>query len=740
MHVKCLSRAPVALGFLFASISVCGATPGFWQAATQADFLRGDLENLSLDEHGRIMLGPRVERVYDPAVPFIWTATEGRDGELFLGTGNDGRVFRVDREGRGSVFFDSTELEVHALALGPNGSLFVGTSPDGRIYQVDAKGVATSFFDPEDKYIWSLVVDREGVLYAGTGDKGAVYRITPDGTGSKFFSTRTTHAVSLALDAEGQLLVGTGTPGRVFRVDHGGKGFLVLDTPYQEIRALRLLAGGEVFVAAQSGRPPQGGEDRPEQPSEPPRAPTPSVSTEITSFAVIDVPVSTQAPAPPAGRDDRRGPSGAVYRVTKDGLWDQVWESREDAPYDLAVEGDGSLLVATGGRGKLYRLAGDPLRPTLLARVSAEQTTMLHRSRTRTWLVTANPGLVFSLSGERADRGSYESDVRDARTVATWGALSWRAVTPGGTRIEIYTRSGNTRTPDEAWSDWTGPYTEPNGSTITSPKARYLQWRAVLTGGASSPVLTSVMAAYLQRNSRPEVASITVHPPGIVFQRPFSTGETEIAGFDGETPDRRQAESAATPGGPAGAPALGRRSYQKGLQTFAWKAEDENGDELTFDVLYRRQGDTSWKLLKSGLTDSILVWDTTSAPNGAYSLKVVASDERSNPAQTALKGEMESVSFDIDNTAPAVTVGPARREGNSFVVALEVRDADSPIRQVEYSIETERWQSAFPRDGLLDSRLEQVDIRLDQSAAGRTLVVRATDAMNNVGGAHVTIK
>ena len=32
-------------------------------------------------------------------------------------------------------------------------------------------------------------------------------------------------------------------------------------------------------------------------------------------------------------------------------------------------------------------------------------------------------------------------------------------------------------------------------------------------------------AAYLQRNVRPKVDSITVHPPGVAFQKPFSTGE-----------------------------------------------------------------------------------------------------------------------------------------------------------------------------------------------------------------------
>jgi WD40 repeat protein len=195
------------------------AAPGFWQAATQADFLRGEVDQLSIDEHGRLTLGPELTKVHDAAAPFIWTIAAGTDGAWFLGTGNDGKVIKVDRGGQGSLFYDSTEMEVHALAPAPSGGLYVGTSPDGRIYKVDAKGQGTVFFDPDDKYIWSLIVDRDGNVFAGTGDKGTVYKITPDGKGTKFFASKAAHAVSLGFDQNRQLLVGTGAPGRVFRVD-----------------------------------------------------------------------------------------------------------------------------------------------------------------------------------------------------------------------------------------------------------------------------------------------------------------------------------------------------------------------------------------------------------------------------------------------------------------------------------------------------------------------------------------
>ena len=725
----------IAVGLLV--VRTISAAPGFWQTATQADFLRGEVEQLSIDEHGRVTLGPELTKVHDAAAPFVWTLLAGPDSSWFLGTGNDGKVLRVDRNGQSTLFFDSNELEVHALAPAPGGGLFVGTSPDGRIYRVDAKGQATTFFDPDDKYIWSLVVDGAGNVLAGTGDKGTVYKITPDGKGQKFFASKTSHAVSLAFDQNRQLLVGTGAPGRVFRVDSAGKGFLLLDTTHQEIHSIRVDPKGVIYAAAQSSRA-QGGNDTLNEPAVlvPPVTPSiPNVSTEITSIAVVDT--GGAAPSGSAASDRRSTMTGAVYRVQPDGLWDELWSTKEDAPYDMAIEPDGAVLVATGAKGKLFRLSGDPVSAVLLTRVPAQQATMIARGADRTFIVTANPGLLMSVASTRATRGTFESDVKDARLVSTWGVVAWRATAPAGTTVEVSTRSGNTRTPDEAWSEWSAAYTNADGSQITSPKARYLQWRAILTGTAgAAPTLTSLSSAYLPRNIRPQVASITVQPPGVVFQKPFSSGETEIAGLDEDAQERRGSATATG----AGAPPLGRRIFQRGLQTFQWKADDDNNDELSYDVFYRREGDTSWRLLKTDLRDTLLVWDTSSVPNGTYVLKVRASDRRSNPAEAALGGELESSSFDIDNVAPTVQPGPIRREGTRFVVAADVRDADSAVTKVEYSLDAQRWQPAFPRDGILDGRQESFEIRLDADAAGRTLVIRATDALGNIGTGQVQVR
>ena len=723
---------------LTAWVVLSAATPVFWTVATQPAFLKGEVEDLSIDSDGRVFLGPAPAVLAETAAPFLWTVLALPDGTLFAGSGNEGKVVRVGRDGKMSTFFDSAELEVHAIAPAPGGGLYVATSPDGKIYQVGPDGTSKVFFDPDDKYIWALVVDRAGNVFAATGDKGVIYKITPAGVGTPFYKTSTTNVVSLAIAPSGDLIAGTESPGRLFRLDPSGKPFVLLESPFREIHAVRVAPDGTIYAPALNGA----GGDRPVDRAsavEPERPPVPTVSTEITAVGVVE---SAPPPASPAVASSRTRGSGrgAIYRIRPDGFWDPMWEAGDDAPYDVLIEPGGSLLVGTGTDGKIFRISGDPARATLVARAAARQVTALLREPTgRIIGATSNPGKLLALGADSARRGTYESDVRDAGTTATWGVIRWRAVGRPG-QVQIATRSGNTATPDETWSAWSAAYENADGQQMTSPNARYLQWRALLSGdAASSPSLTSVTAAYLPRNLRPEVLSITVHPAGTVFQRPFSTGELEIAGYEDNTSDNLPLSQSppAAPGAPSSppAPALGRRIYQKGLQTLVWKADDENDDRLQFDVMYRREGETTWKVLKRGLWDPIVVWDTTSVPDGTYVVKVEATDAPSNSPATALVGEMESLTFDIDNTPPVIDLQPATHAGSRTTVSFVVRDAQSAVQRVEYSLDASRWRVVYPKDGISDSRREEFELVLDDREAGRSVIVRATDAMNNVATA-----
>jgi hypothetical protein len=156
-----------------------------------------------------------------------------------------------------------------------------------------------------------------------------------------------------------------------------------------------------------------------------------------------------------------------------------------------------------------------------------------------------------------------------------------------------------------------------------------------------------------------------------------------------------------------------------------------------YDVLFRREGEAAWKTLRKATGDTILVWDTTTIPNGTYFVKIVASDAPSNPLSTALAGELDSVAFEVDNTPPAIIVGTVRVERGRTIIPFDVKDDHSPVQKVEFSQDGQRWRGVFPVDGIADSREEHYELAVEGELGERGLTLRASDSMNNVETVHV---
>src|SRR3954471_13372756 len=107
---RSLAAAALAIG---TSAALHASSPKFFQATTNNEFLKGDVENLSIDPRGQLTLGPATELVYETPSPFLWAVVPASDGTLYAGTGNDGKVFKIDPQGKASQLFDATELEIH---------------------------------------------------------------------------------------------------------------------------------------------------------------------------------------------------------------------------------------------------------------------------------------------------------------------------------------------------------------------------------------------------------------------------------------------------------------------------------------------------------------------------------------------------------------------------------------------------------------------------------------------------
>ncbi|PYQ00252.1 MAG: hypothetical protein DMF82_22605, partial [Acidobacteria bacterium] len=488
-----IRRLALVSCLVLAAGAAMAAQPQFWRIEGARDFLDGTTEGLSVGSEGRVRLAPVARPLYDPEVPFVWCLARDAKGMLYAGSGNDGKVFKIEG-GKGSLFFDAAELEVHALAVGPDGKLYVGTSPDGKVYAVDAAGKAQPFYDPTDKYVWALAFDHAGNLLVATGGDGKIHRVDRQGKAQILFTSAETHITALTLDGTGNIYAGSAPSGILYRIDSAGKVFVLHDSPYREVKALDLGKDGSLYAAVVDGKEREDiRAPTPLQPAPPGATPTAEV-TVTENFAVIApqaaAPTPIATPRPPESL--RTGaPKGAVLRVLPSGEVDMLWSSSDETPHSLVVTSDG-VLVGTGNKGKIYRIHNDRTWAMLSSFTADQVTALLRGAADSVAVATSNPGKVHLLEPTAGARGSFVSKVKDTDTVSAWGQIRWEASAPAGGQVEVQTRSGNTASPDSTWSDWSPPHVRGSGEPIASERARFLQVKATLVGkDGASPILDS---------------------------------------------------------------------------------------------------------------------------------------------------------------------------------------------------------------------------------------------------------
>src|SRR5687768_6070642 len=233
--------------------AVPASEPQIWTVNTRAEVLKGDARSVSVDANGSITLAPKLNELFKTEQPYIWSSAFDAAGNIYLGTGGEGGIYKVTSGGSGALLTDLNELNVSSIVVRKDGGLFASTSPDGKVYQIDAAGKAAIYFEPKEKYIWSLAVMTDGSLAVATGDGGKIYRVRAAGAApaaSLLFDTSETHVISLAADRAGNLYAGTDSGGLVLKFGPDGKPFGLLDSPLREIHELAVGPDGSVYALA----------------------------------------------------------------------------------------------------------------------------------------------------------------------------------------------------------------------------------------------------------------------------------------------------------------------------------------------------------------------------------------------------------------------------------------------------------------------------------------------------------
>jgi len=730
------------------------------------EFLKGTAHGVAVRSDGRLELAPKFTLLADADASYLWSVRLDPKGTLYAAGGSPARVFRFDSYGKPAVVFDSTDLSAQAIAFDSKGALYVGTSPDGKVYRVAASGEKSVFFDPKTKYIWDLAFSPDGTLYVATGDKGQVFAVTPDGKGELFYSSDEAHIRVLAFDSSGNLIAGTEPSGRVLRISRSSsktsgkdakdsatakaEGFVLYETSKREITSLAVSTDGAIYISAIGEKQRTG------------QAPsaiisTPQGTTTITTGGIVtpgQVQPQPFVPFPPLL-------FSSIYRISADGAPEELWTSREDIVYALGLASDGRLLAGTGNSGALLAIDGHGVFAHLAKSGSAQITGIARNSAGKVFLCTANPGKVYSVGPEYEAEGTFESRSFDAQLFSQWGRIEWwspplAAAAKSSTksnepRLEFFARSGNTEDPGREWSRWFGPYTK-SGSAMEAPSARFVQWKAVIHDGRPGDGIDWVSLAYLPRNVAPVIDGIAIQDPGVraqsqagissgqptpvTLKMPPSPNISGVVITQSSTPPRFEQPPQGT--------------LQKGYQSVLWTAHDDNDDEMRYAVYFRGETEHEWKLLKDNLEQKFYSWDTTTLPDGAYYLKIVASDAPSNPPAVALDTARESERFVVDNTPPVIehleAVSVITPVGSavlvSAVVKFTARDAATNIERAQYSLDGGDWILVAPKGSVSDAPEEQYEFTLGNlvrlSSREHTISVRAYDRFENVGSAKTT--
>jgi hypothetical protein len=710
--------------FLLTSAPALATQVRIFQVQSQAGFLSGTLEGVSVDSLGRMSLAPRAERVASLSEPFLLSAAALPDGWV-LGTGNAGRVLKVDRKGQVTELFAAPEPEVFTVWADPDGTVFAGTSPRGKVYRIPsgiANGKGEVFFDPGETYIWALARAADGGLLVATGTQGKLLKVDNDGKGTVLYDSEDGHLRALEALPDGDVLIGTAGEGLILRLGRDGNARTLYDADEPEVVALTSAPDGTCYAAVVASESSLVDLAQPAAQAAPGE---PQVTVTVEGGAAEPGIGATGATG--TRRPGDLGPRSQVLSLSRDGVAETLWGFQEETVYDLLWR-QGRLWVATGLEGKLYSWAD---RQMLLEKdVDERQIVTLLPGEAGPAFATTNAAAFFRITAENERTGIYTSAAMDTGQASRFGTFRWRGETPGGSSVRFSFRSGVSSEPDRTWSAWTAAKRGEEISLEGLPRGRYIQWRAELVsggaGGGQSPRLYNAELSYRQENLRPRIDSLGVLEPGQILVPSNFNPSNQV--YEPSHPTREGIFTSV--GRPADEDDAGRTKplWKKGYRTLRWTAADPNQDGLLYDLSFRQaESDGEWLKVADELKESYFSFDATALPDGIYRFRLRASDRPSNEPDSALVEERVSDPVVIDHTTPVLV--KVDRSGGKL--RATVKDSANPLREAMFSVDAEEWKPVPSADGLIDGQTETLVVEPGKPGGG-LLLLRIMDAAYNV--------
>ncbi len=713
----------VCLLVVFCTATSYAVTSKIIRHNSSGHFLKGKTENIVVGSKGTLSLG-RATR--SPAEQFqdVWSVNciVARAGTIFIGTSPNGAIYKYSlgelekiypTEDKSPRTDSNTTVEedqhlanehIFAMAADIAGRILAGISGDTcRLLRLGTGQVETIFEPNDARYIFAIALDEKGNIYLGTGPEGKIYRYDPfnPDAGTVLYDSIDKNILSLAVGDDGYLYAGTDGRGLVYKIDTTtGSASVLYDADQPEITALALGKQGELYAAATSANLTQAETQFAAQLPLTGRPETAAESEPSTangggqSLKIPQTKDSHQAAAAQAKALARKPPqptqASYIYRITKDGYVTDIFN--EKAVFFTLTAFQDKLLVGSGNNGRLFSI--DPAnqqQAIVYQDEQASQITAVTAAGDRVYLGTANAAKLITLSESFAAEGTYTSDLVDAGQPAKWGKLQLEADIPPGCSIDVTCRSGNVQdVNDPTFSPWTPPKSVSGPVQLDCPAGRFCQYRLIFktATGTATPVVRQVAVACTVPNIAPRVESVVV--------------------TRNETPNKQ------------------------GTFKITYKAQDDNKDKLIYRIDFRKLGRTAWIKLKDKLEQDNYEWDARTVEDGRYEIRVTASDENSNTAQTKLTATRISDPVVVDNTAPTIKEYFIDKSGKTVTLRLHVADELSAVGKVEYTVDSSTdWKGTLPGDLVYDTTDENFTITTELEPGEHVIALKIADQVGN---------
>jgi len=124
--------AAVLAALLLAPILAPAQGTHLWTQSKLEEFEKGTPEGVALQSDGHLRQGPGLSDILTTPSTFVWSVALDKNGVAYLATGSPATVLRVDRDGKSFTLFETKDVSVQAVKLGPDGYLYAATIPSGR--------------------------------------------------------------------------------------------------------------------------------------------------------------------------------------------------------------------------------------------------------------------------------------------------------------------------------------------------------------------------------------------------------------------------------------------------------------------------------------------------------------------------------------------------------------------------------------------------------------------------------